>query len=168
MWRNIIYFMERIVPVAEEAGVLLAMHHHDPPVEVLAGESRILGDFEGMKRLVEEVDSPANGLNLCQGTLAEQAGADVLGVVRYFGQRNKIHHCHFRNVKGSVPRFDESFIDDGDVDMYEAMKVYREVGYEHCMMPDHVPVMAGDPEGRASRAYAIGHMRALMHVVGAL
>ena len=168
MWENILYFMERIVPVAEEAGVRLAMHHHDPPTEVLAGEARILNSFDGMRRLVEEVDSPANGLNLCQGTLAEQAGADVLGTIRYFGERDKINHCHFRNVKGSVPKFDESFIDDGDVDMLEAMKVYKEVGYRHCMMPDHVPLMAGDPNGRASRAYAVGYMRALMHAVGGL
>ena len=168
MWDNVVYFMERIVPVAEQAGVRLAMHHHDPPTEVLAGEARILNSFEGMKRFVEEVESPANGLNLCQGTLAEQAGADVLGTIRYFGERDKLNHCHFRNVKGSVPKFDESFIDDGDVDMYEAMKVYKEVGYQHCLMPDHVPAMADDPKGRASCAYAVAYIRALLHVVGAL
>ncbi len=168
MWDNITYFVERIVPVAEQAGVRLAMHSHDPPTEVLAGEARILNNFEGMKRLVETVPSWVNGLNLCQGTVAEQPGSDVLEIIRYFGERDKINHCHFRNVKGSVPVFDESFIDDGDVDMYEAMKVYHEVGYQHCLMPDHVPRMAGDPKGRASRAYAVGYIRALMHVVGEL
>lgn len=168
MWDNITYFLERIVPVAEEAGVLLALHHHDPPTETLAGEARILRDFAGMKRVVEIVPSPVNGLNICQGTVAEQPGADVLGIIRYFGEREKIHHCHFRNVKGSVPVFDEAFIDDGDVDMYAAMKAYKEVGYQHCIMPDHVPAMSGDPTGRASRAYAVGYIRALMHVVGEL
>lgn len=168
MWKNLLYFLERIVPAAEQAGVLLALHPHDPPTDFLAGEARILKDFAGMKRLIEEVDSPANGLNLCQGTVAEQAGADVLGIIRYFGERNKIHHCHFRNVKGSVPVFDESFIDDGDVDMYEAMKVYKEVGYQHCLIPDHVPIMVADPKQRASVAYAVGYIRALLHVVGEL
>ena len=168
MWDNITYFMERVVPVAEEAGVLMAMHHHDPPTETLCGEARILNDFEGMKRLIEVVDSPANGLNICQGTVTEQAGSDVLEIIRYFGERDKIHHCHFRNVKGSVPAFDEAFIDDGDVDMYEAIKVYKEVGYEHCLMPDHMPIMAADPNRNASRAYAVGYIRALMHVIGEL
>ncbi len=168
MWDNIIYFMERIVPVAEKAGVQLAMHHHDPPTEVLAGEARILCNFAGMKRMIEEVDSPVNGFNICQGTLAEQAGSDVLGVIRYFGERGKINHCHFRNVKGSVPVYDEAFIDDGDVDMYEAMKVYKEVGYRHCFIPDHCPGMTGDPDRRATVAYAVAYIRALLHVVGEL
>jgi mannonate dehydratase len=166
MWDNVTYFMEQVMPVAEEAGVLMAMHHHDPPTETLCGEARILKDFEGMKKLIEVVDSPANGLNICQGSVAEQADSDVLEIIRYFGERDKIHHCHFRNVKGSVPAFDESFIDDGDVDMYEAIKVYKEVGYEHCLLPDHVPTMAADPNGNASRAYAVGYIRALMHVIG--
>ena len=145
MWANIIYFMERIMPVAEQAGVRMAMHHHDPPTDWLAGEARILNSFAGMKRMVEEVDSPANGFNICQGTVAEQAGSDVLGIIRYFGERDRINHVHFRNVKGSVPVFDESFIDDGDVDMYEAMKVYKEVGYRHIFIPTMSPA---SPETR--------------------
>lgn len=168
MWDNITYFMERIMPVAEQAGVLMAMHHHDPPTKVLAGEARILADFEGMKKMLEVVDSPANGFNICQGTLAEQAGVDVLGVIRYLGERDRINYVHFRNVKGQVPVFDESFIDDGDVDMYEAMKVYKEVGYRHVFVPDHCPGMSGDPTHRASRAYAVAYIRALLHVVGEL
>ncbi len=168
MWDNIIYFMERICPVAEQAGVLMAMHPHDPPTEWLAGEARIINSPEGMKRMIEEVDSPVNGFNICQGTVAEQAGTDVLALLRYLGERDRINMVHFRNVKGTVPVFDESFIDDGDVDMYEAMKVYKEVGYRHVFVPDHCPGMTGDPTHRASRAYAIGYIRALLHVVGEL
>jgi mannonate dehydratase len=168
MWDNLIYFMEKILPVAEQAGVRMAMHHHDPPTRWLAGEARILSSFEGMKRMIEEVDSPMNGFNICQGTVAEQAGTDVLAVIRYFGERDRINHVHFRNVKGSVPVFDESFIDDGDVDMYQAMKIYRETGYQHLFMSDHCPRMVevdGHPTALASRAYAVGYIRALMHAV---
>lgn len=168
MWDNIIYFMERIMPVAEEAGVRMAMHHHDPPTEWLAGEARILNSFEGMKRLVEEVDSPMNCFNICQGTVAEQAGTDVLALIRYFGERERINHVHFRNVKGSVPVFDESFIDDGDVDMYEAIKVYNQVGYQYMLNPDHHPGLTGDENGRATRAYALGYIKALLRAVGEL
>ena len=167
MWDNLIYFMEKILPVAEQAGVRMAMHHHDPPTEWLAGEARILSSFEGMKRMIEEVDSPMNGFNICQGTVTEQAGTDVLALIRYFGERDRINHVHCRNVKGSVPVFDESFIDDGDVDMYEALKVYRQVGYRFMLNPDHYPAMAGDENGRASRAFALGYIKALLHAVEA-
>ncbi len=82
MWQHLEYFLVRIVPVAEQAGVRLALHHHDPPTKILHGEARILSDFEGMKRLVELVPSEVNGLCLCQGTVAEQAGDDVLSIIR--------------------------------------------------------------------------------------
>ncbi|MBM4083273.1 MAG: TIM barrel protein [Planctomycetes bacterium] len=168
MWERLEYFLRRIVPAAERAGVRLALHHQDPPTRWLKGEARILSDFAGMKRVLEMVPSPANGLNFCQGTVAEQSGADVIGMIRYFGERDKINHVHFRNVRGSVPQFDESFIDDGDVDMLEAMRAYHEVGYRYALMPDHWPHVVGDTRlGHRSRAYALGHIKALMQAVGA-
>lgn len=166
MWNNLIYFMERIMPVAERAGVQMAMHHHDPPCPWLAGEERILSNFEGMKRMIEEVDSPVNGFNICMGTLSEQAGVNVLEVLRYLGGRSRINHVHFRNVKGSVPVYDEAFIDDGDVDMYQAMKIFRKTGYQHLFISDHCPGLAGleRPASRlASRAFAVGYTKALIH-----
>lgn len=169
MWERLEYFLVRIVPAAERAGVRLAFHIQDPPqTPELKGEARIVSDFAAMKRLVELVPSPANGLNLCQGSLAEQHGADVLGIIRYFGERDRINHVHFRNVRGSCPLFDEVFIDEGDVDMYEAMRIYHEVGYRYAIMPDHWPRLTGDtPLGLASRAYAHGYIKALMQAVGA-
>lgn len=165
MWERLLWFLERIVPVAEEVGIRLALHPHDPPTPWLRGEARIIGSIEGLKRLVEEVPSPVNGLNFCQGTIAEM-GADVVEAIRWFGTRDRINHVHFRNVKGAVPRFDESFIDDGDTDMLAAMRAYREVGYRFAMMPDHTPAIAGDtPYGHRGRAYALGYMRALMEAV---
>ncbi|MEN6643633.1 MAG: mannonate dehydratase [Armatimonadia bacterium] len=169
MWERLEYFLVRIVPAAEQAGVKLAFHIQDPPqTPYLKGEARIISDFAGMKQLIELVDSPANGLNLCQGTVAEQAGADVLEIVRYFLERDRIFHVHFRDVCGSCPRFDETFIDDGDTDMVAAMRLYHEFGYQYAMMPDHWPKLTGDaPLGLASRAYAHGYIKALMQAVGA-
>jgi mannonate dehydratase len=167
MWERLLWFLERIVPTAEEVGVRLALHPHDPPTPWLRGEARIIGTIEGLQRLIEEVPSPVNGLNFCQGTIAEM-GADVVAAIHWFGERDRINHVHFRNVKGSVPRFDESFIDDGDTDMYAAMRAYHEVGYRYAMMPDHTPAIAGDtPWGHRGRAYALGYMRALMEAVAA-
>jgi len=168
VWERIKYFLEHVVPVAEDVGVKLACHPDDPPVPTLRGETRVLGSLEGMKRLIDIVPSEANGINFCQGTVAEM-GVDVIEAIRYFGSRGKIHHVHFRNVKGSVPRFDESFIDDGDVDMLEAMRTYKEVGYTGTIMPDHTPRVVGDtPWGHRGRAFALGYMKALMKIVGVL
>ena len=167
VWERITYFLERAVPVAEKAGVCLACHPDDSPVPAMKGETRVLGTLEGLKRLIEIVPSRANGLNFCQGTVAEM-GVDVIEAIRYFGSRGRIHHVHFRNVRGSVPRFDETFIDDGDVDMLEAMRAYKEVGYTGTIMPDHTPRTAGDtPSGHRGRAFALGYMKALMRAVGA-
>ena len=168
VWQRITYFLEHVVPVAESANVRLACHPDDPPVPSLRGETRVLGTLEGLKRLIDTVPSEANGLNFCQGTVAEM-GVDVIEAIRYFGSRGKIHHVHFRDVRGSVPRFDESFADDGDVDMLAAMRAYKEVGYAGTIMPDHTPMVAGDsPWGHRGRAFALGYMKALMQAVGAV
>lgn len=165
MWERLLWFLRGIVPTAEEADLRLALHPHDPPTEWLRGEARIIGNIPGLKRLFEEVPSPVNGLNFCQGTVAEM-GVDVIDAIRWFGEQDRINHVHFRDVKGAVPLFDESFIDDGDTDMVEAMRTYHEVGYQYAMMPDHTPAVAGDtPYGHRGRAYALGYMRALMDVI---
>jgi mannonate dehydratase len=168
VWERIAYLLERLVPAAESAGVKLACHHDDPPVPTLRGETRVLGSLEGIERFLAISPSPVHGLNFCQGTIAEM-GVDVIEAIHRFGSRKKIHHVHFRNVKGSIPRFEESFIDDGDVDMLEALRAFKEVGYTGTIMPDHTPRVAGDtPWGARGRAYALGYIRALMKMLDVL
>jgi len=162
MWERIEYFLKRVVPAAEAAEVRLACHPNDPPVPYVLGEDRVLGSLDGLKRLVEMVPSEANGLNFCQGTIAEM-GVDVIRAIRYFGSRNKINHVHFRNVRGAVPVYDEVFIDDGKVNMAAAMRAYQEVGYKGTIMPDHTPRVIGDSADlKRGFAFALGYMRALM------
>ena len=165
MWSRLEYFLRAVVPVAEEEGVGLACHPDDPPVPQMRGIARILRTVDGLKRLIETAPSPANGLTFCQGTVAEM-GADVLEAIRTFGERKKIFIVHFRNVSvhsHDPLNYDEVFIDEGDVDMLEAIKAYREVGYEGLLDPDHAPVMAGDSQwGREKGlAFALGYIRAL-------
>ena len=171
MWERFAYFLKRVVPVAEEAGVVLGCHPDDPPAPELRGTARILSTVEGMKRQIETVPSDSNAILFCQGTVAEMAGVGpkVVDVIRYFGSRNKIAYVHFRNVRGSFPKWDETFGDDGDVDMLEAMRAYKEVGYKGLLIPDHSPVVVGDENGYRFRgmAYALGYMRGLMQAVGA-
>lgn len=171
MWERIAYFLKRVVPVAEEHKVRLCCHPHDPGMPRATGYRgvhRVLGNVDGLKRFVETVPSPYHGLNFCQGTVAEmlrEPGKEVYDVIRYFGSRGKIFNVHFRNIRGGFLNFQETFIDDGDVDMIRAMRTYREVGYDGTIMPDHVPRIDGDPGGAQAFAFAFGYIQALIQLV---
>jgi mannonate dehydratase len=168
IWANWETYIKTLLPVAEEAGVTLALHPDDPPVPSLGGIARIFGSFEGFKRAMEVGDSPNHGLDFCHGCWSEM-GPGVLDAIRYFGTRGKLVYIHFRDVQGTVPCFQECFIDEGNMDMFEVMKTLKEVGFTGFMLTDHVPHMVGDSGwGHRSRAYAIGYMKALLEVVNKL
>lgn len=141
LWDNLTYFLEQIVPVAEEAGVRLALHPDDPPMSPLRGQSRIMRSVEAFERLVEIVPSEANGICFCQGSFA-QMGDDIPAAIRRLASR--IHYVHFRDVHGRVPRFQETFHDNGDTDMYAAIRTYHEIGFDGPIRPDHVPILVGE------------------------
>jgi mannonate dehydratase len=173
MWERITYFLERVVPVAEEHKVRLACHPHDPgvPAPGFAGVARVLGTVEGLKRLVEIRESPYHGLNLCLGTTAEmlqEPAREIHDVIRYFGEGNKIFNVHFRNIRGRRDDFQEVFPDEGDMDMLEVMRTLEEVGYPYMVMPDHMPRHPDDPDGLQAFAYGLGYIKALIQAVHAL
>jgi mannonate dehydratase len=166
-WERITYFLDRVVPVANEYKVRMACHPHDPgmPPEGYQGVVRVLGTVDGLKRFVTIRESPYHGLNFCQGTVSEMLrdpGKEIFDVIRYFGARNKIFNVHFRNIRGHRDEFVEVYPDEGDVNFVEAIKVYREVGYSYLLMPDHVPQAASDPDGLQSFAFCYGYIRALI------
>ena len=166
VWSRIAYFYERIVPVAEQARVRLATHPDDPPMAYYRGVRQALVGFHGLKRLVDLVSSPYNGLLLCLGCLQE-AGEDVPAAIRYFGERNKIFYVHFRNVAGAVPRYREVFPNEGDGDMVANLKALKEVGYQGYLVPDHNFGLAGDGDwAQSSRAWQVGYIRGLMQALG--
>jgi mannonate dehydratase len=172
-WERITYFLERVVPVAEQNKVRLACHPQDPgmpPGKGFRGVETVLGSVEGIKRFVAIRESPFHGLNFCQGTVSEMLedpGKEIFDVIRWFGSRKKIFNVHFRNIEGRFLDFRETFIDDGAVDMLQAMRVYRDVGYDGMMMPDHVPTIAGDERRREAFAYTFGYIKALIRAVDA-
>ncbi len=170
-WERITYFLKRVIPVAEEYKVKLACHPHDPGMPLdkgFRGVHTVLGSVAGLKRFVAIMPSPYHGLNFCQGTVAEmltKPGEEIFDVIRYFGSRGKIFNVHFRNVRGGFLNFQETFIDDGDVDMLKAMRVYKEVGYSGMIMPDHVPRIPGDLRGANAFAFTFGYIKALIAAV---
>ncbi len=168
MWDNYQYFMERVLPVAEEAGVTLALHPDDPPVPMLGGIARLFGSFEGFRRAVETFDSPQHGLDFCMGCWSEM-GPGAIEAIRYFGARGKIVYVHFRDVQGHVPVFQECFLGEGNVDVVAAMRALKEVGFSGFLIDDHVPQLIDDTGwGHRGRAHATGYIMGLVDAVGKL
>jgi mannonate dehydratase len=172
-WERITYFLEKVVPVAAEHKVRLACHPQDPGMpkgKGWRGIETVLGSVDGLKRFVSIAENPYHGLNFCQGTVSEmleKPGEQIFDVIRYFATRGKIFNVHFRNISGGFLNFRETFIDDGDVDMLKAMRVYKEVGYDGMMMPDHVPTVEGDTDHLQGFAFAFGYIKALIAAVSA-
>ena len=167
MWANYTYFMKAVLPVAEEAGVKLALHPDDPPVAMMNGVAKLFTHYDGYRRAEEIAGGSRNwGLTFCVGTWSEggdRMGKHVFEMLRDFGGRGKIFEVHFRNVTGPLPHFVETFPDDGYMDMYQVMKALREVRFNGAAEPDHVPQLAGDSGLlRAGTAYCIASMRTML------
>lgn len=169
VWDHLIYFLERIVPAAEEAGVKLAVHPDDAPVPEYMGVARILVSLEALQRVIDAVPSPCNGIGFCQGTIATMAGVDAVEAIRRIGGQGKIFFGHFRNPRGQVPYFDEVFPDEGDTDMVAAVRAYREVGFDGVMRIDHCPGVIGD-SGHADRSFAfqVGYVQGILQTLDLL
>jgi mannonate dehydratase len=167
LWENLESFLREVLPVAEDTNVKLAMHPDDPPIPFLRGEEQMMHQPEHYERLFNLVDSPSNTMCFCQGTFSEM-GADIPSLIRGLG--SKISYVHFRDVQGVVPKFVETFHDNGQTDMAAAMRAYYEVGFKGPARPDHVPTLDGE-EGDGGgysmlgRLFAVGYMRGLIDAV---
>ena len=167
LWENLEYFLLRVVPVAEEAGVKLAMHPDDPPLSPIRGLGRIMRSIESYERLLDLVPSPVNGIGLCQGNFALMTN-DLPGAIRRFG--DKIFFVHFRDVRGIPSKFKETFHDDGKTDMAACLRAYRDIEYDGVCRVDHVPTMEGDENDNPGytnigRFFAIGYFKGLREAV---
>ncbi|HTE31100.1 MAG TPA: mannonate dehydratase [Chryseolinea sp.] len=174
LWKNLEYFLKAVVPEAEKIGMNLSLHPDDPQVDSIKGISRIMTSVENFDRMLKLVPSRYSGLTMCQGNFSLM-GADIPSLVRRWGKAGKINYVHFRNVQdlsGSKPsiKFTETFHDEGQIDMYAAMKAYYDIGYKGPIRPDHVPTMAGDSNEHPGYStigtlFAIGYMRGLIESI---
>ncbi|MBI1294906.1 TIM barrel protein [bacterium] len=169
LWDNFAHLMREIVPVAEEEGVFIGVHPDDPPVYALGGIPRCMfGTFDGYKTAMEIADSPNIGVCLCVGCWLEGGvqgmGNTPVDAIKHFASQNQLFKVHFRNVSNPMPEpWVETLIDNGYQDMYDVMKALREVNFDGCIIPDHIPAMLGGP--RVGTAYSIAYMRALIQAV---
>ncbi|HZO57634.1 MAG TPA: mannonate dehydratase, partial [Bryobacteraceae bacterium] len=163
LWKRYERFLKAVVPVAEKAGVRLAVHPNDPPPPRYRGTDQILGSVDGLRRVCETVKSPANGITFDTGVTREM-GYNVIENIQWFGKRDQINQVHFRNVVMKAPRekYTETFIDAGDNDMLACLKALHSVGYPRLIHPDHVPRHPDDPNSRGGWGYAVGQIKAMM------
>lgn len=165
MWDRHSRFMEALIPVAESEGVRLALHPDDPPVDALGGIGRIFTSVDALERAADQFTSPAWGFDLCLGTVSEMGGEDaVLRSIRALGKRSKIFYVHLRDVIGTVPKFSECFLGEGNYDPLRVVGELQRVGFDGFLMDDHVPQTVGDSDWmHRGRAHAIGYIQALLH-----
>jgi mannonate dehydratase len=174
IWDNWTYFIKKVVPVAEQAGVRVGVHPDDPPEPLLAGVPRIFSRFEDYKRALEIANSPNVGMCLCVGCWLEggpKMGRDVVETIKYFGGLKKLFKVHFRNVSAPLPHFTETLMDDGYFDMYKVMKALVDISFDGMVIPDHVPelgILRSGPRSGGTQpfqpspglAYSIGYLNA--------
>jgi mannonate dehydratase len=165
MWTNLAYFLKSVLPTAEKVGVRIALHPDDPPISPIQGFARILRSIQAFDRMLNLVPSDNIGLLFCQGCFAEM-GVDIPAAIRHFGKQNKIFFAHFRNVKGAVPMFQETFHDDVShkTNMFQAMLAYYDSGFRGPMRPDHAPHMQGDNHFEGAllgKILGLGYMKGL-------
>lgn len=175
MWDNADYFLKAVVPVAEESGVRLALHPNDPPVPLSRGSGQIMATLDGWKRLISIVDSPSNGITYDCGVTRE-LGEDPVAVCRYFGERDRINHVHYRNVRVRKPAVDytEVFPDEGEVDMFSVMRELVRLKYSAALYPEHPRALDADRElpgfdpyypgggGYAGLVYNVAYAKAML------
>ena len=167
LWESLGYFLDRVIPAAEAAGVKLAMHPDDPPLSPIRGLGRVMRSVDNFQRLLDLAPSPMNGIALCQGNFALMTD-DLPAVIRRFG--DKIFFVHMRDVTGEPENFEETFHDAGQTDMVACMRAYRDIGFTGVLRPDHVPTMAGDSSEDAGysaigRLFAIGYLKGIREAV---
>jgi mannonate dehydratase len=163
---NYRYFIEQVIPVAEKAGVKMALHPDDPPVPELQGIARVFIDAEAIRRALSFSDSPYHGLAFCQGTYTTM-GEDVASLIEEFGRQKKIFFVHIRDVSGTAEDFRETFHDNGPTDMPALLELYHKVGFDGPLRSDHVPTMAGEENDHAGYAmkgnlFGIGYIKGML------
>ncbi len=168
LWRRLENFLREVLPVAEEADVKLALHPDDPPMPTMRGQPRLVYQPHLYQKVIDLNPSPANALEFCLGTLAEmrpQGRDDVYEATERYSSQGRLAYIHFRNVRGKVPFYKETFVDDGDIDMIRVLRILKKNKFNGLLIPDHTPQMLCGAPWHAGMAYAMGYMRAALQVI---
>lgn len=165
LWQRLAWFLQELVPVAEESGVRLAAHPDDPPMPTIRGYGRLVNQPDLYQRLIDLYPSPSNALEFCLGTLQEMTEGNIYEAINRYTAQKAVGYVHFRNVRGKVPDYEETFVDDGDIDMIRALRLFKQHDFDGVFVPDHTPQMTCRSPWHAGMAYALGYMKAAMAIV---
>jgi mannonate dehydratase len=166
LWQRLKVFLDALVPVAEAAGVTLAAHPDDPPLPTVRAQPRLVYQPQLFQKLIDLKPSPRNALEFCVGTLAEMSEGDIYDVVDTYSRQGKLAYVHLRNVRGKVPAYKETFIDDGEVDVLRVLRILQKNNFNGVIIPDHAPQMSCAAPWHAGMAYALGYLRAGLKTIG--
>jgi mannonate dehydratase len=171
LWANLEYFLAAVLPVAEAAGVKMALHPDDPPVPFLRGIGRILTSADAFRRVLSLHRGPANGITFCQANF-RLMGEDIEALAREWMATDRLYFVHLRDVAGTRNRFRETFHDNGPNNLASMLRVYTEGGFEGPLRPDHAPTMHGEANDRpgyamTGKVYALGYIRGALDAIGA-
>lgn len=165
LWKRLQYFLQNIIPIAEDAGVKMAAHPDDPPMPYVRNTPRLVYQPHMYQCLIEMYPSVSNNLEFCLGTTAEMTEGDVYEATECYSKQNKIAYIHFRNVIGKVPNYKEVFVDEGDIDMLRILKILKKNNFDGILIPDHTPQMSCDGSWYAGMAFAMGYMKASLSMI---
>ncbi len=160
LWSRLERFLNEVLPVAEAAGVRLALHPDDPPMPTIRGQPRLVYQPRLYQKVIDLNPSPANQLEFCVGSLAEMTEGDIYDVVDHYSRQHRLGYVHLRNVRHKVPHYKETFIDEGEVDILRVLSILRRNGFEGVIIPDHAPQMSCAAPWHAGMAFAMGFIKA--------
>ena len=162
VWERLKFFLDKLLPVAEENNVSLAAHPNDPPLPVMRKTGRILKNPSEYEKLININNNPSNKIEMCLGSIQEMSEPGLEKYVDKFSKEKRIGYIHFRNVKGKVPNYSETFVDEGDIDMVNIIRILKKNKYEGVIIPDHTPAMQCKAPWHAGMAYAMGYINGLI------
>jgi mannonate dehydratase len=165
LWRRLEDFLNECLPVAEKAGVCLAAHPDDPPLPFVRQQPRLVYQPQLYHRLLDVNRSNSNKLELCVGTLAEMTEGGVYEAVDQYSSAGRIGYVHLRNVRGQVPHYKETHIDEGDLDVLRVLRILKKNNFDGVIIPDHAPQLTCDAPWHAGMAFAMGYLRASLQTV---
>jgi mannonate dehydratase len=165
LWSRLKRFLDAVIPVAEEAGVKLALHPDDPPLPTMRGQPRLVYLPYLYQSVLDLYPSPANMLEFCLGSIAEMTEGDIYETTNQYSRQHKLAYVHFRNVTGKAPLYRETFVDDGDIDMLRVLRILRKNRFDGVLIPDHTPQMTCSAPWHAGMAFALGYMRAALQSI---
>ena len=160
LWNRLKWFLERILPVAEEAGVMMALHPDDPPMPFLRGTPRLVYQPQLYQKVLDLVPSPCNGIDFSMGSIQEMTDGNIYDALEQYSSQGKIGYAHVRNVRGKVPDYTEVFVDDGDINIKRTLEILKKNHFEGVLIPDHTPQIQCQDTWHAGMAFALGFIRA--------